>query len=152
LYEERIKMKKSVFLLVVVLVLSALVLAACSSQPAGGSSPSTRQTPPAAYASKTNPVKGNADAAAKGKVDYANLCQTCHGDKGLGDGPAGVALDPKPANLAKAATEASDAYIFWRVSEGGSMAPFNSSMPAHKDTLSEDKIWQIITYIQTSFK
>ena len=30
---------------------------------------------------------------------YKNSCAMCHGEKGLGDGPAGAALIPKPRNL-----------------------------------------------------
>ena len=30
-------------------------------------------------------------------------CAMCHGDKGLGDGPAGAALNPKPRNFTKTA-------------------------------------------------
>ena len=141
-------MKKSLFVLMVVVVLGTLLLSACSG---GDTSGSGKQRPaaPSAYASKTNPLAGNADAATKGKDLFTAQCQACHGEKGLGDGPAGASLNPKPGNLQQAAKEASDAYIFWRVSEGGTMAPFNSSMPPHKDTLKEDQIWQVITYVKT---
>lgn len=139
-------MKKSVFTLLAVVMLSALLLAAC-----GGGAPAAtqRETPPAPYAGKTNPLAGNADAIAQGKTQYVALCQSCHGEKGLGDGPAGAALNPKPANLQVTAKEASEAYEFWRISEGGGMAPFNSSMPAHKDTMTETQIWQVISYVKT---
>jgi caa(3)-type oxidase subunit IV len=30
---------------------------------------------------------------------FGTICATCHGPEGRGDGPAGVALDPKPANF-----------------------------------------------------
>jgi mono/diheme cytochrome c family protein len=138
-------MKKSMFVLMVVVVLGAVVLSACGGAPAA----TTRVAPPADFASKTNPVAGNADAAAKGKTQYTALCQSCHGEKGLGDGPAGSALTPKPVNLKLTAAEASDAYIFWRISEGGAMDPFKSSMPAHKSTLKEDQIWQLVTYVKS---
>lgn len=141
-------MKKSWFALMVVVVLSTLLLSACSGGDTSGSG-KQRPTPPAPYAGKTNPVAGSADAAAKGKDLFTAQCQACHGDKGLGDGPAGTALNPKPGNLQQAAKEASDAYIFWRISEGGAMAPFNSAMPTHKDTMTEDQIWQVITYVKT---
>lgn len=143
-------MKKSLFALVAVLILSALVLSACASQPSG--STASRPTPPAPYAGKTNPVKGNADAIAKGKADYVALCQTCHGATGAGDGPAGAALNPKPAALASIISAESDAYIYWRLAEGGAFAPFNSSMPAQKSFLSEQKIWQIVAFMQGGFK
>lgn len=41
---------------------------------------------------------------AKGKELYANnACNSCHGDLGHGDGPAGAALNPKPRNFADTA-------------------------------------------------
>ena len=139
-------MKKSLLGLMFVMLLGTLLLAACSGGTSGGTQ---RPTPPAAYAGKTNPVAGSADAAAKGKDLFTAQCQACHGATGLGDGPAGAALTPKPANLQQAAKDASDAYLYWRIAEGGAMAPFNSSMPPHKDTMKEDQIWQVITYIKT---
>lgn len=36
---------------------------------------------------------------AKGKELYDSNCQSCHGGTGLGDGPAGAALNPKARNL-----------------------------------------------------
>lgn len=41
----------------------------------------------------------NPDVAAYGGKIYANNCAVCHGPKGLGDGPAGASLIPKPRNL-----------------------------------------------------
>ena len=142
-------MKKMFFVLMVVFILGAMLLAACGGGAAPAGSGKQRPTPPADYAGKTNPLAGNADAVAKGKEQYSALCTSCHGEKGLGDGPAGMALTPTPANLQQAATEASDAYLFWRVSEGGAMDPFKSSMPAQKSVLKEEQIWQVITYVKT---
>ena len=143
-------MKKSLFALMAVLILGAMVLSACG----GAATPAAvqRETPPSDYANKTNPLAGNADAVAAGKAEFISLCQSCHGESGAGDGPAASALTPKPANLDLTAKEASDAYMFWRISEGGSMAPFNSAMPAHKDTMSEEQIWQVISYVRTFAK
>jgi mono/diheme cytochrome c family protein len=45
--------------------------------------------------------------------------------------------------------ELSDGYLYWRISEGGQMEPFNSMMPAWKDGLSEQQIWQIISFVRT---
>ena len=139
-------MKKTLFGLMAVIILGALFLSAC-----GGSAPTAvqRENPPAAYASKTNSLAGNADAIAKGKEQYVALCLACHGATGAGDGPAAASLTPKPAHLDSTAKDATDAYIFWRISEGGSMAPFNSAMPAHKATMSEEQIWQVVSYLRT---
>lgn len=35
----------------------------------------------------------------KGKSLYTNICSSCHGTEGKGDGVAGVALNPKPRNF-----------------------------------------------------
>lgn len=41
----------------------------------------------------------NPDMVAHGAKVYANNCAVCHGPKGMGDGPAGSGLVPKPRNL-----------------------------------------------------
>ena len=39
--------------------------------------------------------------AKKGKQVFEQTCASCHGMKGMGDGPAGAALTPKARNFAK---------------------------------------------------
>jgi len=42
---------------------------------------------------------------ARGKELFTNnACNSCHGDMGHGDGPAGAALNPKPRNFADTAS------------------------------------------------
>lgn len=137
-------MKRKTIVLLLVVVISALVLAACGSTAADDK---TAEVIPADYASKTNPLAGNADAATAGAAIYAERCASCHGDTGAGDGAAAAALDPKPAKLAGAGN--SEALTYWRIAEGGAMEPFNSSMPAHKSVLSEEQIWQVVTFVNT---
>ncbi|MFO8212479.1 c-type cytochrome, partial [Pseudomonas aeruginosa] len=36
---------------------------------------------------------------ARGAPLYAQQCSICHGDAGKGDGPAGIGLQPPPADL-----------------------------------------------------
>jgi mono/diheme cytochrome c family protein len=107
--------------------------------------------PPAAYATLTNPFAGNEGAISSGKTIFETQCAACHGLQGKGDGAAAASLNPKPANLAdkKMLGSLSDGYLFWRVSEGGAMAPFNSAMPAWKATMAEEQRWQVITYLRT---
>jgi mono/diheme cytochrome c family protein len=139
-------MKKITFWLALVLILGTLVLSACGG---GGAEKDTAEVIPANYAGKTNPFKGNADAASAGKEVYTTNCASCHGDSGKGDGPAGASLDPKAADLTAAAKEDGEDFFLWRISEGGAMAPFNSSMPAWKGILTEEQIWQVTSYIET---
>jgi len=39
---------------------------------------------------------------AAGKEKYDQICASCHGPGGKGDGPAAAALDPKPRDLSDA--------------------------------------------------
>lgn len=50
----------------------------------------------AAAAPKSSPA-----LLAKGKAAFTTNCALCHGEKGDGNGPAGMALNPKPRNFAK---------------------------------------------------
>lgn len=143
-------MNKNFKFLLFAIIFTALFVSACG----GGAQPEKSETGekndvPAPYAGKVNPFEGKADAAATGKGLYDANCLSCHGATGLGDGPASAALTPKPANLVEGLKEDSVDFVFYRTAEGGMMAPYNSSMPAWKDSLSEDERWQIITYLET---
>jgi hypothetical protein len=67
----------------------------------------------------------------------------------MGDGPAAASLNPQPQTLAVNQENLDDGYLFWRISEGGLRAPFSSAMPSWKTILSEDEIWQVISYLRT---
>ena len=105
---------------------------------------------PDEYAHVENPGVGDEAFAAAGQALFEANCASCHGPEGAGDGPAAAALDPPPANLADPAmmSTLSDAYLFWRISEGGAMEPFNSAMPPWK-FLTEEQRWQLVNYIRT---
>jgi mono/diheme cytochrome c family protein len=45
--------------------------------------------------------------------------------------------------------DAVDEYLLWAISEGGKS--FGTNMPAFKDALTEEQIWQIITYMRAGF-
>ena len=146
--------KKYIFPLFIMLVFSALLLTACS----GGAEPADEDTEaeevhmetPAEYDNLANPFAGDHETAEIGAEIYEVNCASCHGPEGKGDGPAAESLDPKPSDLSDAhlMEDMSDGALFWRVSDGGMMEPFNSLMPAWKGTLSEDEIWQVTTYIR----
>ncbi|MFM8320290.1 MAG: c-type cytochrome [Chloroflexota bacterium] len=143
-------MKKSMFLVLALVLVGSLALAACGggSQPAAGET-TARPATPAEFAGKTNPHTGDAASAAAGKDLYDINCAPCHGATGMGDGPTAASLDPKPKPLASEMNTLTDDYMLWRISEGGAFAPFNSAMPAWKASMSEDQMWQVITYLRT---
>ena len=106
---------------------------------------------PSEYEGLTNAYTGDAAAIAEGKQIYDTQCAACHGSGGAGDGPAASVLTPPPADFGDAdmMQTTTDAYLFWRVSDGGGGEPFNSAMPAWKATLAEDEIWKVIAYVRT---
>lgn len=130
-------MKKVLF---AVLVLSALILGACGG---GADAVATLAPVPADYAGKTNPL--GADAATAGAEVFKTNCESCHGPQGHGDGPAGAALDPAPKNLAVLQATATDDYLYWRVNTGKE----GTGMVAWKGTLTDDQIWQVISFVRT---
>ena len=106
-------------------------------------------TVPDEYAGMSNPQEASEASLARGEEIYDTYCETCHGAGGMGDGPAGENLDPPPAPIARTSRMLGDDYLFWRISEGGSMEPFNSAMPAWKKTLDEGERWDVINYIRS---
>jgi len=103
---------------------------------------------PEEYAGISNPVPADEASLERGAELYATHCASCHGDGGMGDGPAGTALDPAAAPVAHTSQMLGDDYLFWRISEGGTMAPFNSAMPPWSATLGEQERWDVINYIR----
>jgi mono/diheme cytochrome c family protein len=120
-----------------------LILVACGG---GNSTPAAENVTlapvPTEYAGLTNPF--GADAASQGAEVFHTNCEMCHGPQGHGDGPAGQSLDPRPRNLAELQTTAGDDFLFWRIREGRP----GTSMVAWKGILTDDQIWQVISFIR----
>lgn len=108
----------------------------------------TAVTPPADYGSRQNPLTVTTDVIEAGGEQYANRCALCHGAQGRGDGKEGP-FDPVPANLTM--RRRSDAYLFWRISEGGESPPFCSAMPAFESLYTDTQRWQLVAFIQETF-
>lgn len=103
---------------------------------------------PEAYAGLSNPVVADESSLERGAELFVTHCASCHGDGGMGDGPAGAGLDPAPSPIAHTSQMMGDGYLFWRISAGGGMAPFNSAMPPWQGTLDEQARWDVINYVQ----
>lgn len=96
-----------------------------------------------------NPVKADAKSIARGKKIYEERCAICHGVSGKGDGPAGKALNPPPADFTDNVWKhgSSDGEIFMVITEGVK----NTGMSSFKDVKEEDR-WHLVNYIKTFSK
>jgi mono/diheme cytochrome c family protein len=121
------------------------IIAACGGSKTSSSADqnATLAPVPAEYAGLTNPL--GREAAEAGADVFKTNCQACHGSEGHGDGPAGQSLDPRPRNLAEIQSEAADDFLFWRIREGKP----GTSMVAWKGILTDEQIWQTVSFIRT---
>lgn len=114
-------------------------------------------TPPAHYAAKMSHRWGDAGAIERGRPLYDTHCALCHGADGRGATDFARTLPHQPADLTHhfhLHPGDGDAYLFWRVSEGGTVEPFKSAgslMPALKTVLNEDEIWDVLAYVCAEF-
>ncbi len=89
--------------------------------------------------------------AATGKASFDQLCASCHGTSGKGDGPAASALTPKPRNLTDKAymSGLKEAYLEKLIKEGGKAVGKSPLMPAMGTALKDSDIDNVIAYIRT---
>ena len=89
--------------------------------------------------------------AAEGKAQFQNICASCHGPEGKGDGVAAAALDPKPRDLGSAEimSKITDEHMFKVIKEGGAAVGLSPMMAAWGGVLNDQQIWDIIAYIRT---
>jgi mono/diheme cytochrome c family protein len=106
---------------------------------------------PHQYSAAENTVGYTVRAIAEGGPLYHAHCQKCHGVMGLGNGDLAYSLKPSPALLAYMVQQpvAVDQYLLWSIAEGGKQ--FGTAMPAFKNRLSQEQIFQIVAYLRAGF-
>ena len=138
-------MKKQFILFIAVIFTLAMVSSAYAAK-----CPQPRKTKsaPSSTAKSDKTAKAN---KANGKKIYQKTakpmaCQMCHGKSGAGDGKLGKALKPTPRNFACKATmkKISAGQMFWIIKNGSK----GTGMVAHKKTLKDKEIWDVIKYIR----
>jgi copper transport protein len=104
---------------------------------------------PVDVANVRDPVPPDDRSLAVGHDVYVTYCEACHGETGRGDGPAGLRLVPRPADLRihTAPGVHTDGELFYWVSYGFP----GTAMPAWKDQLTEDERWSVINYARATF-
>ncbi|MCG8075852.1 MAG: c-type cytochrome, partial [Candidatus Thiodiazotropha taylori] len=89
-----------------------------------------------------------------GRDIYYQNCFYCHGDLLDGQGHYGHGFNPQPIDFQDPTIipQLQEAFLFWRIATGGpglpkEGTPWNSAMPVWHEMLSEEEIWQVITFI-----
>jgi len=80
-----------------------------------------------------------------GRAVYAARCASCHGDRGLGDGPAAAGIRPPPPAIGDPSVMrgVSPALLYRVVSAGVS----GTAMPAWGETLTAEQRWNVVGYV-----
>ena len=145
------KMKKIIYYWLIA-VLAALLVACGDRDTGSGPDEVIREMhaqliTPLEYASLVSPVPVSPETVLAGAQIFRVNCASCHGESGKGDGAASRALNPKPPDLSLVAEVVDDAYLYWRIAEGG--AELKSAMPGWKTILTEEQIWQGVAFIRS---
>ncbi len=120
---------------------------------AGGSCPQPRKTKSAPANLVKTAMPASADAQAGKKLFHKSAkpmaCKMCHGNNGAGNGKLGKALKPTPRNFtcSKTMEKVSPGQMFWIIKNGSK----GTGMVAHKKTLKDKDIWNLVKYIDTEF-
>ncbi len=100
---------------------------------------------PSSASQAMNPMAGNPDAREKGKEVFGEYCAVCHNDDGKGGGAIGPNLNPRVPDLTSARTQRmTDGELHYIIEQGVRW----TGMPAWNRELSEEEMWQLVTYIR----
>ena len=138
-------MKKFILFIIVIYILAVVNSAYAVKCP----EPRKTKSAPASFVKIKDVV--NADKANGKKLFNKTAkpiaCKMCHGKTGAGDGKLGKILKPHPRNFTCKATmkKISAGQMFWIIKNGSK----GTGMVAHKKTLKDKEIWDIIKYIRT---
>jgi copper transport protein len=103
--------------------------------------------PPPLSVEQANPIPLSGESIAAGQMLFRVNCAPCHGQTGRGDGPVGMNLNPRPADLRQHAIVGvhTDAQLFEWITNGFP----GSQMPAFKSTLSDTDRWHLVNFIRS---
>ena len=107
----------------------------------------TMARPLSASNEQANPIPPNEESVTAGQALFTANCVPCHGVTGKGDGPVGLTLNPRPADLSQHAIPGihTDDQLFEWITNGFP----GSRMPAFKATLSDSDRWNLVNFIRT---
>jgi len=109
---------------------------------------------PSAARDLKNPAVSSPETLRAGRLLWQAHCETCHGDKGKGDGPNARLHERRkgyaPRNLTETEVQENltDGEIFWRVSKG-LIEGDNIIMPAfEKKVPNETHRWHLVLFVR----
>jgi mono/diheme cytochrome c family protein len=97
-------------------------------------------------------VDMSADHIAAGHSIYHTTCAPCHGEGGKGDGPAAIALNPKPRDHTNGAymDKLTNAHLYEVITKGG--AAFGYPTMPGQPQLVDDSIKNVIAFVRSLSK
>jgi mono/diheme cytochrome c family protein len=97
-------------------------------------------------AAMKNPVKATPASIAKGRQNYTQACEHCHGSKAQGDGPQ-APTNPSPANLTDDKWDhgSSDGEIYFIIANGIK----DSEMKGVRSEMTATDMWHIVNYLRS---
>jgi mono/diheme cytochrome c family protein len=98
--------------------------------------------------------KGDPAVVAEAQKVWKDKCVTCHGDRGLGDGPGAAALDPKPRTFRdpKWQMQTKDDRIAKVIVEGGASVGLSEGMAPNPELKDKPAVVAELVKIVRSFK
>ena len=96
--------------------------------------------------SESNPLAASAETIQAGQENFSHYCVVCHGLDGQNTGVpfADRMSPPVPPLNSPEVQRYTDGQLKWVIDNG----IFPSGMPASKGILSDEEIWQIVTFIR----
>lgn len=99
---------------------------------------------PENYKKMKNPLESDNDNLKEAKTVYDIQCKSCHGAKGLGDGPKAKSMKGDLGDFSSAKFHVqSDGELFYKTKVG------RADMPGFSKKLSDEDIWLTVLYIRT---
>ena len=97
------------------------------------------------YNKMKNPIVSDATVLAEGKALYNLHCKSCHGTKGLGDGPKAAQLETEAGDFSTDAFQSqTDGALFYKETKG------RDDMPSFEKKLPDaDDRWKLVHYMRT---
>ncbi len=92
---------------------------------------------------KKNPLPSDPKSIELGRSVAKTNCVPCHGETFKGNGPAAIALNPKPADwTSPRVQDQSDGELFWKITTG------RGAMPSWKQVPERER-WAVLRFIKT---